>query len=127
MYMEGGKKKILIIEDDNVLRKMYSQKLLTDGHEVIVAADRAVAMDILEKEDFDLVITDIMLPGMSGNEILEKIMSTKKGKSIPLIAWSNLPKDDDKNKAIELGAKEYLEKGKLTLEDVSETVKKYLG
>jgi two-component system sensor histidine kinase and response regulator WspE len=125
--MDNKKKRILIIEDDSVLRKMYSQKLLTDGYEVVGAADGVDAMDIFKREDFDLVITDIMLPGMSGNEILEKIMSTKKGKKIPLIAWSNLPKDDDKNKAIELGAKEYLEKGKLTLEDVSETVKKYLG
>lgn len=125
--MEGRKKKILIIEDDNVLRNMYSQKLQTDGFEVIGAADGVDAMDIFKKEDFDLVITDIMLPRMSGNEILEKIMSSKKGKNIPIIAWSNLPKEDDKNRAIELGAKEYLEKGKLTLEDVSETVKKYLG
>ena len=125
--MEGRKKKILIIEDENVLRNMYSQKLQTDGFEVIGAADGVDAMDIFKKEDFDLVITDIMLPRMSGNEILEKIMSSKKGRAIPIIAWSNLPKEDDKNRAIELGAKEYLEKGKLTLEDVSETVKKYLG
>jgi DNA-binding response OmpR family regulator len=124
--MEGEKKKILIIEDDNVLRNMYSQKLQSDGYDVIGVADGVEAIKIFKKGDFDLVITDIMLPRMSGNEILEKIISTKKGKTVPVIAWSNLPRDDDKNQAIELGAKEYLEKGKLTLEDVSEAVKRYL-
>jgi len=124
--MADEKKKILIIDDDNVLRSMYKQKLISDGYDVSGASDGEEAMDLYNSEDFDLVITDIMLPRMSGNEILKKIMTTEKGKTIPVIAWSNLPKDDDKNQALELGAKEYLEKGKLTLEDVTDTVNKYL-
>lgn len=124
--MEEKKKRILIVEDDNVLRNMYSQKLQTDGYEVLSAADGEEALDIFERESFDLIITDIMLPRTSGNELLVKFKSSAKGKNIPIIAWSNLPRGDEKNKALELGAEEYLEKGSLTLVQVSETVKKYL-
>lgn len=124
--MEEKKKKILIVEDDNVLRNMYSQKLKADGYEVLNAPDGEEALDLFEKESFDLIITDIMLPKMSGNELLVKFKSSAKGKNIPIIAWSNLPPGDEKNKALELGAEEYLEKGSLTLIQVTETVRKYL-
>jgi DNA-binding response OmpR family regulator len=125
--MVESKKRILIIEDDNVLRNMYTRKLQSDGYEVVGTSDGEEAVELFERSDFDMVITDIMLPGMSGNEIIKKLTSKKKGKSATIIAWSNLPPGEQKDTALELGAKEYLEKGSLTLEQVSETVKKYLS
>jgi DNA-binding response OmpR family regulator len=117
---------VLIIEDDSVLKNMYMQKLKSDGYDVYGAADGTDGLVIFEKEEIDLILTDIMLPRMSGTEFLEKIRKTKKGKNLPVIAWSNLHDEEEEKKAVKLGVKEYLAKGTLSLEQISEVVKKYI-
>lgn len=122
----GAKKTILIVEDDQVLMKMYVQKLTSVGYNVLTAIDGEEAGDVFKKNKIDLVITDIMLPRVSGIEFLEKLRKTPKGKKVPVIAWSNLAREEDKNRVVDLGAQEYIVKGTLSLEQMAETVKKYL-
>lgn len=116
---------VLIVEDDSILRNMYVQKLKGAGYEVLGARDGEEAFEIFQKEKVDLVLTDIMLPRVSGTEFLEKLRKVKKGKNIPVIAWSNLQDEEEKEKALKLGAKEFLHKGSLTLDQVLDVVKKY--
>lgn len=117
---------ILIADDDLVLQKMYSKRLAIDGHTILVASDGQEALDVFNKEKVDLILSDIMMPRVSGLELIGKLRKTAKGKNVPIIAWSNLASDEEKNQALELGANEYLIKGTLSLDQVSETVKKYL-
>ena len=117
--------KILIVDDDAVLRNMYTQKLKGAGYEVVGAQDGEEAYEIFQKEKFDLVITDIMLPRVSGTEFLEKLRESKKDRNTSVIAWSNLQDEEEKEKALNLGAKEFLHKGSLTLDQVLDIVKKY--
>ena len=122
----ASKYKVLIVEDDVVLLKMYEKRLLADGYQILTAADGQEALDIFNKEKLDLILTDIMMPKVSGIELIEKVRTAKKGKTIPIIALSNLSFEEEKQQALSLGVNEYLVKGTLTLEQVSETVKKYL-
>lgn len=117
---------ILLVEDDQVLTNMYTKKLESEGYQVLNSVDGEGAFEVFLKENIDLVITDIMLPRVSGTEFLEKLRKTSKGKDLPVIVWSNLALEEEKNRALELGANEYIIKGSLTLDQIAQTVKKYL-
>jgi DNA-binding response OmpR family regulator len=67
------KKRILIIEDNPMVVKSLEFKLSRDGYEIIVATDGRQAMEIIESEEFDLVITDLMLPFITGTQLIEHI------------------------------------------------------
>ncbi len=119
-------KTILLVEDDQVLSNMYSQKLKAEGFNVINAINGKEALEKFKKELIDLIITDIMLPIMSGTEFLKEVRSTAKGKDIPVFVWTNLALEEERRRAFSLGANEYLVKESLTLADVVKLVKKYL-
>lgn len=121
------KNTLLIVEDDKVLLKMYTQKLSSEGFEVINANDGREALEKFQKEKIDLVLTDIMLPKMSGIEFLQEMRNTKKGKDIPVFVWTNLALEQEKKQAMSLGANEYLVKESQSLDEVVKLVKKYLS
>lgn len=125
-HSSTSKSTVLIVEDDSVLKKMYEQKLTSDGYNVFGAADGESGFEIFNSENIDFLLTDIMLPGISGVELLEKIRATTKGKNLPVVAWSNLHDEEIEKKAFDLGVKEFLAKGSLTLDQISEVVKKYI-
>lgn len=119
---------ILIVEDDPVLLKMYTEKFTFEGFRVVVARDGEEALRIaLSSEKIDIVLLDIMLPKMSGTDFLENLRKEQKGKDIPVIALTNLAEEDERQKAINLGVKEYLVKAMQTPEQVVEKIKKYLN
>lgn len=118
---------ILVVEDDPVLLKMYSEKFGFEGFEVLNAKDGEEALEVSEKEQIDIILLDIMLPRMSGTDYLEKFRQTPKGKDIPVVALTNLAEEAEKQRALNLGVKEYLVKAMQTPEQVVQTVKKYLG
>jgi|SRR3989344_6841410 len=120
-------KTILLIEDDTVLASMYSQRFTKEGYRVLLARNGEDGLNIIIAEKVDLVLTDIMLPRVSGIEFIEKLKKSPKKKNIPVIAWSNLADESEKEKALALGAKEYLVKGKVTLDEIVQVAKKYLA
>jgi len=124
---KDSKKTILLIEDDTVLAQMYSQRLLNEGYNVLVAQDGEEGIDIALKEKINLVLTDIMLPRVSGIEFIQKFRKNSKKADIPIIAWSNLADESDRETALKFGAKEYLVKGKVTLDEITQLVYKYLS
>lgn len=123
----GGERTILIVEDDPVLLKMYSEKFGFEGFNVINAKDGEEALEKATKEKVDIILLDIMLPKMSGTDLLERLKDDEKGGSIPVVALTNLAEDSEKQKALKLGVKEYLVKAMQTPEQVVETVKKHIG
>jgi len=124
--VQDNKPTILIVEDDPVLLKMYSEKLGFDGFGVLTAKDGEEALQISQTETINMILLDIMLPRMSGTDFLEKFRTTAKGKTVPVIALTNLAEDAERQRALDLGVKEYLVKAMQTPEQVVQTIKKYL-
>ena len=123
---EDKKKTVLIIEDDIFLIKAYQVKFEKEGIDAVVANDGKEAMGFLDKEPVSVVILDLMLPGMSGFDILEAIRKNSKWKKVPVIILSNLGQQEDIDRGKALGANEYFIKTNIKINEIVEKVKKYL-
>lgn len=119
--------KVMLVEDDNNLREIYEARLSAEGYEIISASDGEAALALAIKERPDLIISDIMMPRVSGFDMLDILKSTTETKNIKVIMMTALSQAEDKTKAEELGANIYLVKSQVTLEDVVRSVKQLLG
>lgn len=99
--------KILIVEDDNDINAMISLALGKEGYECVSAYSGTEGLLRLEHEDYDLVILDLMLPGVEGNQVLKK---TRETKNIPFIVLSAKDELDTKVELLTLGANDYMTK-----------------
>ncbi len=115
-------KKVLIIEDDTFLQGLAANKLTKSDFDVTTAKNGETAMTELAKAKFDCILLDLMLPDISGFDILENLKSSKN--KTPVIVFSNLSDDKDIKKAMSFGVREYLIKSNFTLEELVEKVKK---
>jgi CheY-like chemotaxis protein len=121
-------KTILIVEDDPVLLKMYTEKFNFEGFRVLNAKDGEEALKVSTSgEKIDIILLDIMLPRMSGTDFLENLRKHKGGEDIPVVALTNLAEEEEKQRALKLGVKEYLVKAMQTPEQVVEKIKTYLS
>ena len=119
---EQAKKNILILEDEKPLAHALELKLTHEGFEVITTDNGEMGVSILEKETFDLVLSDLIIPGLDGFGVLERI-KTKKIKA-PVIVMTNLNQEEDKQRAYDLGAVDFFVKSNSTLSEIVEAVKK---
>lgn len=117
-------KKILIIEDDTFLQGLVANKLGGAGFDVTSASDGDEAMTELSNAKFDCILLDLMLPDISGFDILKNIRESSK--TVPVIVFSNLSDDKDIKHALDLGATDYLVKSNFTLEELVEKIEKTL-
>ena len=111
-------KKILLVEDDNNLREIYEARLQAEGYEIVSARDGEEALVIAKSEKPDLVISDIMMPKISGFEMLDILRNTEGLKHVRVIMLTALGQSDDQQRADKLGADRYLVKSQVTLEDI---------
>ena len=116
--MDNANKKILIVEDDEFLRSLASKRLEREGYKVVVAVDGESAIGTVSSEKPDLILLDLLLPGMDGFEVLSKVRSDASQVSIPVVVFSNLGQREDIEKAKKLGATDFLIKANFTLDDV---------
>lgn len=119
-------KTILLVEDDPILSRMYSEKFKFEGYNVLHAQDGMEGLEMAQSQKADIILLDIMLPKLSGTDLLERLRSTPKGKDIPVVVLTNLAEKEEMEKARTLGAKEYLVKAMQTPEAVINTLKKYI-
>lgn len=119
-------KKVLIIEDDEFLRSLTVERLKKEGYGVQIAIDGESALSALKESKPDLILLDLLLPGLPGFEVLEKIKQMDEVKSIPVIVFSNLGSKEDIEKARNLGANDFLMKANFTLDDVVSKLKVFL-
>ncbi len=101
---------ILIIEDDPILSKMYSEKFRNEGFEVLTAMDGESGLDMAIKNKIDMILLDVMLPRVSGIDLLKKLREHEKGKNTLVVVLTNLADPDEKKRALNLGVKDYLVK-----------------
>lgn len=120
------KEKILIIEDDKFLNKLYSDKLNRDGFEVSMAISGEEGLSRAIREKPDLVLLDIILPQRSGFDILSELKLNKATKDIPVVILSNLGQDADVKRGMDLGASDYLIKTDFSITKLGEVVRKNL-
>ena len=120
------KPKILIIEDDIFIGSLLVSRLEKNGMSCILAADAAIALDKIKKEKPDLILLDIILPGMDGYELLAKLKADKDDAVIPVIILSNLGQEADTQKGLDLGAEDFLLKANLNVGDVIQKVRAIL-
>ncbi len=119
--------KVMLVEDDNNLREIYGARLLAEGYEIVSAKDGEEALALAVKEKPDLIITDVMMPKISGFDMLDILRSTPETKNTKVIMMTALSQAEDKTRADKLGADRYLVKSQVTLEDVAKTAREVLG
>ena len=124
--MVNQSKRILIIEDDKFLAKMLSRMLEANSYSIVLASSGKEGLTKVTSENPDLILLDIMLPDIDGFDLLETIKSDEKNNKIPVIIISNLGQPEDIQQGRALGAKDYLVKSDLSLDEVVEKVRKYL-
>ncbi len=122
----ANKKKVLIVEDDNMISAMYKTKLEQDGFTVVIADNGATGVEMAKSDKPDIVMMDVILPQLDGFSALEEIKNDPKTKKIKVVMLTNLGTDEDRRKGEALGAADYLVKANLTPAQVSEAIKKYL-
>lgn len=120
--------KILMVEDDATLAQMYQKKLTHEGFEVTLAFSGEEGLQIVEQENPDLILLDIMMPGMDGFEVIKKIKEIKSLASTPIIILTNLGSSDVFiDHAKKMGIKNYLIKYKTSASTVVEKIREELG
>lgn len=113
--------KILLVEDDDVLCEAMNAKLVTSGHQVVIARDGFEALSAMKTNSFDLVLLDIVMPRLDGFEVLKQIRQDRNQSQVPIVITSNLGQDKEIHQGLNLGANDYLIKANL---DISELIAK---
>lgn len=117
-------KTVLIVEDDNFLQSLEAKKMTKEGYEVLTANNGEEALALFAKNvHVDIVLLDLMLPGIDGFGVLEKMREEPKHAKTPVIVFSNLSEEKDIKKASELGISEFMVKSNFTLDQLAERVK----
>ena len=119
-------KKVLIVEDDKFLAKMLGRMLESHQYETILASNGKEGLLKASSDQPNLILLDIMLPDIDGFDLLETVKNNEKTKKIPVIIISNLGQPEDIQQGRSLGAKDYLVKSDLSLDEVVKKVRKYL-
>lgn len=114
---------ILWVEDDMFLASIVGRKLASTGAKYIQAKSADEAFANLSKDKPQVIVLDLMLPGMNGFEILEKLKSEETTKAIPVIVLSNLDQRDDMEKCFQLGASKFFVKALVTLDRIFDEIR----
>jgi len=119
--------KILLVEDDKSLREIYGVRLMAEGYEIVSAGDGEEALAMAIKERPDLIVSDVMMPKISGFDMLDILRSTTETKHVKVIMMTALSSEDQRARGEALGADRYLVKSQVGIEDVVRTVHDVLG
>lgn len=119
--------KILLVEDDKSLREIYGVRLLAEGYDIVSAGDGEEALAMAIKEKPNLIVSDVMMPKISGFDMLDILRSTTETRDIKVIMMTALSSDDQRTRGEQLGADRYLVKSQVGIEDVVRTVHEVLG
>ena len=124
--MNENQKNVLIVEDDIQISKVYEIQLAREGIITRLARNGEEAVELLNEKKPDLVILDLMIPKKDGFWVLGEIRANQKYHDVPVLVISNLGQVDDKDRAINLGATEYLVKIDNPIQKIVDKVKNYM-
>lgn len=109
---------VLVVEDDKFLGNAYRLKFEKEGFEVVITTDGQEAIDQMKKKMPDVVLLDLVMPVMDGFATLEAIRVTNGWKSVPVIVASNLGQKEDLDKAMAMGANDFVVKTNVSLDEI---------
>jgi len=118
--------KILLVEDDRFLRELMSQKLIKMGYDLIAAVDGEEGVEKAKSEKPEIILLDIMLPGIDGFGVLAQVKADPSTADIPVIILSNLGQREDIDRALKLGATDFLVKAHFTPQEIIDKIEQYL-
>lgn len=118
----ANQKKILLVEDEGGLRELYEEQLTKDGYLVFAVGNGEEAIELAAKNEFDVLVLDIMLPGMSGLDVLARLRTDKKFTDTPVLILSALEAVEDRARGLALGATAYCSKNELSPEQLAAKV-----
>ena len=119
--------KILLVEDDSNLREIFEMRLQAEGYQTVVAGDGEEGLTVAVKEKPDLIISDVMMPKISGFEMLENLRAVPELKDTKVMMMTALGQAEDQARGNRLGVVKYLVKSQVTLEDFARVVHEVLG
>jgi len=119
-------RKILIIEDDKFLRELIIRKLIDEGYQTVDATDGEEGVRVAKAEKPNLILLDLILPGIDGFEALARIKKDEELVNIPIIILSNLGQREDIERGLKLGATDYLIKAHFSPEEIIEKISSIL-
>ncbi len=121
--MAGKTYSVLVVEDDKLLSDLLARKFTAEKFKILYAPTGERALEILKEEKPDLILLDILLPGIDGFEVLRQAKASQMSADIPVIILSNLGQESDIEMGKKLGAVEFLVKVSLTLDEIVEKVR----
>ena len=119
--------KVMVVEDDASLREIYSIRITAEGYEVVSAGDGEEALAVAVREKPDLILSDVMMPKISGFDMLDILRSTPETANIKVVMMTALSAEDQRQRGERLGADRYLVKSQVGIEDVINTIHEVLG
>ena len=119
--------KIMVVEDDVALREIYSIRIAAEGYEVVTAGDGEEALAVAVREKPDLILSDVMMPKISGFDMLDILRNTPETANIHVIMMTALSADDQRARGERLGCDRYLVKSQVGIEDVVNAIHEVLG
>ena len=119
--------KVAIVEDDPAISQMYRFKFEAEGYEVEVAGNGRLGLELVEKMKPDIILLDLMMPEMNGDEMLEKMRATAWGKDIKVVILTNKGEQEIPDKVRTLNVQAVILKADMTPRQVAELVKKQLA
>lgn len=117
--------KILLIDDDKFFHNFYAVKLKEEGYEVEVASDGAEGLDKIATFGPDVILLDLIMPKKDGFEFLQEIQKNATYKAIPIVVFSTLGDQPDVERALQLGAKDFVNKSFLDFDGLKAKIAKY--
>jgi len=122
------KAKVLLVEDDPMVVRMYERKLKKDGFKVALAYNGEKGLAALQQDRPDIVLLDIMMPKVSGLDMLKAVKADPQYKDLPIVMLTNLgDRAEDVDRCKAMGAEDYWVKANMTLEQIIEGIKKILS
>jgi DNA-binding response OmpR family regulator len=125
--MADEKSTILLVEDDTFLVDMYSRKFADYGYAVITASNGKQALEHIKTKKPNIILMDVVMPEMDGFETLKAIKSDASMKDVPVIMLTNLGQKEEVEKALQMGASDYLIKAHFTPTEVANKVKEFIA
>ena len=126
MNPESTGKTVLVVEDDKGLRRALTFMLEQVKHRVIMAADGEEALKLIRDEKPNLILLDLIIPKINGFEVLRRTKEDPTTKDIPVVCFSNLSQDNDREQVLKMGAVEFVMKSEISVDQVLGIVTKYL-
>ena len=117
-------KKLLLIEDDKDLSHMYAKKFSNAGWITTISHDGAEGIQKAKEKAFDIIVLDLMLPGISGVDVLEILRSDSRTVKVPVVIYTNFGDNFNREKCLSYGADEFVLKVESTPESLCETIEK---